>query len=355
MLTSGRLASRRTVATGACLLACGLVFFLVSPAMANAEESTSETSADITLKGSDGSLVSVHAADGTASFSVSPRPPRLGNQERSEYVAPASTSGESFRPASGASAKSPFALSRRERSKRKSSSCLLTAAAQRKSSGAKEPSSERSGSQVRTATPASIRKKRLVSWVLLPSSGVSSPARRRDPVAGGGSQRCLTRARWAASWGSRPFCSAVARLNSPLRKLPRSGTYRSLRIVAKRSRPSRFRFDRALRTATVVPPAPFSGTATFRRGAKGSVPTWSGSLAVSFPGQPGVPLVGSAFTRFDAGRAVMLGGLRSPRREVSWIALWLVPKQAAVPDVELTQTRPLHGPEKSRRPAEPST
>lgn len=34
----------------------------------------------------------------------------------------------------------------------------------------------------------------------------------------------------------------------------------------------------------------------------------------------------------------MLRGLRSPRREVAWIALWLVPKQAAVPDVELTET-----------------
>ncbi len=35
----------------------------------------------------------------------------------------------------------------------------------------------------------------------------------------------------------------------------------------------------------------------------------------------------------------MLRWLRSPRREVAWIALWLVPKQAAVPDVELTETK----------------
>ena len=70
-----------------------------------------------------------------------------------------------------------------------------------------------------------------------------------------------------------------------------------LRLVVKKARPSDFRFDRDLRTATVAPPAPFSGTATFRRGPKGSRPTWSGSLAVSFPGHPGMPLIGAAFTR----------------------------------------------------------
>jgi hypothetical protein len=70
-----------------------------------------------------------------------------------------------------------------------------------------------------------------------------------------------------------------------------------LRLATKTGRPSRFRFDRDLRTATVAPPAPFSGTAMFRRGARRPSQRWSGSLAVSFPGEPNVPLAGDAFTK----------------------------------------------------------
>lgn len=44
---------------------------------------------------------------------------------------------------------------------------------------------------------------------------------------------------------------------------------------------------------TLQPPAPFSGTATYRGGAGGS-PSWSGSLAVAFPGLT-VPLTGPSF------------------------------------------------------------
>lgn len=59
--------------------------------------------------------------------------------------------------------------------------------------------------------------------------------------------------------------------------------------------PSDFKFDRRLTTATVTPPPPFSGTATFRRRHKGP-PLWTGSLAVSFLGAPETPLTGSNFT-----------------------------------------------------------
>lgn len=59
---------------------------------------------------------------------------------------------------------------------------------------------------------------------------------------------------------------------------------------------SAFQFDHRLTTATLAPPPPFSGTATFERGPKGSQPSWSGSLSVSFPGRPEVPLTGANFT-----------------------------------------------------------
>lgn len=54
-----------------------------------------------------------------------------------------------------------------------------------------------------------------------------------------------------------------------------------------------FTFDRRLRTATVRPPAPFSGTASFDRGKKAGQ-RWSGDLAIDMPGRADVPLTGSA-------------------------------------------------------------
>lgn len=59
---------------------------------------------------------------------------------------------------------------------------------------------------------------------------------------------------------------------------------------------SEFQFDDRLTTATVSPPPPFSGSATFERAPKSLPPIWSGSLAVSFPGRPEVPLTGTNFT-----------------------------------------------------------
>lgn len=50
----------------------------------------------------------------------------------------------------------------------------------------------------------------------------------------------------------------------------------------------------SLSQATVRPPAPFSGTGLFRRDPRGAK-LWSGPLAVSFPGEPDVPLTGSQF------------------------------------------------------------
>lgn len=59
---------------------------------------------------------------------------------------------------------------------------------------------------------------------------------------------------------------------------------------------SEFQFDNQLKTATVSPPPPFSGSATFERAPKGLPPVWTGSLVVSFPGRPEVPLTGTNFT-----------------------------------------------------------
>lgn len=55
-----------------------------------------------------------------------------------------------------------------------------------------------------------------------------------------------------------------------------------------------FTFDPTLRAATLAPPTPFSGSATFHRFAR-PVNRWTGDLSIDFPGRADVPLAGSAF------------------------------------------------------------
>ncbi len=66
------------------------------------------------------------------------------------------------------------------------------------------------------------------------------------------------------------------------------------RKVLARGPAASFASDSALSFATLEPPPPFSGSGYLRREASGAK-TWSGSLAVSFPGAPDVPLAGPAF------------------------------------------------------------
>jgi hypothetical protein len=57
---------------------------------------------------------------------------------------------------------------------------------------------------------------------------------------------------------------------------------------------SSFGAQSSLSQATFRPPAPFSGVGLFRRDPNGAK-VWSGSLAVSFPGEADVPLTGAQF------------------------------------------------------------
>jgi hypothetical protein len=57
---------------------------------------------------------------------------------------------------------------------------------------------------------------------------------------------------------------------------------------------SAFSFAASLDSAAVSPPAPFSGTGSFRVGPDGAK-SWEGSLAASFPGAADVPLAGPSF------------------------------------------------------------
>ncbi|HEY5334175.1 MAG TPA: hypothetical protein VIJ21_11575, partial [Solirubrobacterales bacterium] len=57
--------------------------------------------------------------------------------------------------------------------------------------------------------------------------------------------------------------------------------YRELSGVAPASA---FHYDRKVRTATLGPPAPFSGSASLRRNKNMVSPLWSGNLTLAFPG-----------------------------------------------------------------------
>jgi len=63
------------------------------------------------------------------------------------------------------------------------------------------------------------------------------------------------------------------------------------RSISGRAPSDAFDFDPLLRTATLDPPDPFSGYATFHRNAP-PANRWSGNLTVDFPGRAGVPLTG---------------------------------------------------------------
>ena len=64
-----------------------------------------------------------------------------------------------------------------------------------------------------------------------------------------------------------------------------------LRSTSRWLRSSAFQYDPLLDTATLQPPAPFSGRATFHRGL--ALPRqWTGNLTVDLPGRSDVPLTG---------------------------------------------------------------
>ena len=112
-----------------------------------------------------------------------------------------------------------------------------------------------------------------------------------------------------------------AQANSPTRPTrfeatlnERHGSMRIERSASAVAGPKAFRFDFAFdefeppqppATAVVRPPAPFSGTGFFER-RPGGPNSWSGDLAVDFPGRPGVRLAG------PGAKASMIRAVRNP-------------------------------------------
>lgn len=67
------------------------------------------------------------------------------------------------------------------------------------------------------------------------------------------------------------------------------------RVVAAAGPTRSFVFEDNLRSATVEPPAPFSGSASFAKVLATGLKTWTGDLSISLPGRPDVPLAGPKF------------------------------------------------------------
>jgi len=263
---------------------------------------SSQTSEEFSLRGSDGSLLSIKAAEGQVSISVSPKQPRLGDQEVSEYTANGSTSRDAIQAsfASFGEISVQFVPSVKVRTK----SLKLPP----KCEGPKKIV-RREGAFV--GTIKFTGENGYTSVDALEAAGSVGTPLEFDCVKGvpvpspGSHQRIPTVLNARTSDGRLGFEAALRRRGQVEFSAGEASEVEGisiLRSVTKSGRSSRFRFDRDYRTATVSPPAPFSGTAKFERGAEGTKSIWAGSLSVSFPGEPGVPLAGSLFDRLTLAR-----------------------------------------------------
>jgi hypothetical protein len=108
-------------------------------------------------------------------------------------------------------------------------------------------------------------------------------------------KRTALRASWRLGLKAVSFTAVAARRARFFAEVSESeGGLAVYRFAFALASPLAFAADDALSLAGVTPPAPFSGSGTLRRDA-GGAKSWTGSLAVSFPGAPSVPLTGPQF------------------------------------------------------------
>jgi hypothetical protein len=269
---------------------------------ANGSPNGSQTSAEFSLQGSGGSLLSIKSVEGKVSVSVSPRQPRLGDQEVSEYAVNGSTSRDAiradFRAFGEISVQFVPSGKVRERNLKLPPHCDGPKKIVRREGtfvGTIKFTGENDYTSV-VATEAAGSVGTPLEFFCVKGGPVTSP---------GSHQRIPTVLSAGMSSGRLGFEAALLRRGRVEFSAGETSEVEGvsiLRLVTKSDRSSRFRFDRDYRTATVAPPAPFSGAATFKRGSRGSKSTWSGSLSVSFPGKSDVPLTGTPFTRLSLAR-----------------------------------------------------
>ncbi|HVY95803.1 MAG TPA: hypothetical protein VHA54_02475 [Solirubrobacterales bacterium] len=130
-------------------------------------------------------------------------------------------------------------------------------------------------------------------------ASIVCPGFGRDEMIGGNLPGAALRLR-GGTHGTRLHLQANenhpgARVRFQIETSEKRGVIRISRESTFWLRPGGLRFDPDLETATLAPPLPFAGHATFHRGA---VPAnrWTGDLTIDLPGRSNLPLTGSGLT-----------------------------------------------------------
>jgi hypothetical protein len=115
------------------------------------------------------------------------------------------------------------------------------------------------------------------------------------------------------------------------------GAIRVFRVIGAVYPADALQFDPKLRSAVLRPPAPFSGSGIFRRGAK-QANRWTGSLTVDFPGRSNVSLTGDRFHVGLLHATYMRETLQSRHRRRPTLSSW--PSTKLSPTASATSSPP---------------
>jgi hypothetical protein len=150
-------------------------------------------------------------------------------------------------------------------------------------------------------TRAARSPRRAAAWMPPPAAGMLRAAglpSRTIPPAPSGPKTTFIEALRKSPLGLTVF-DAIGDGNRPARYIAAveqsEGQVAVYRLALGLAPSQTFASDSALSSASVSPPAPFGGEGAYRQ-AGGGDRSWTGSLAVSFPGAENLPLTGPQFT-----------------------------------------------------------
>lgn len=259
------------------------------------------------LRGSHGYLISVVAYSGgsgekgTIEFTAS----RHG--ESASYRAPASVTADTIRADLGSIAQVNVVRRASGREKTVHPKCL--GGAQTYEPGSYEGVIEFNGEEGYTRAREN-RVAQLPAWLVFSSRGPCGSG--YGETSGPGEPGARLR---GVSFADGRSLSFQVNKNSPKARTvftaslkERLGGIRIDRALSGEASPNAFSYGHNLRTATLSPPAPFSGSASLSRSKNSFSAIWTGDLALDFPGRAAVSLAGgdvhvslvhARFTRSD--------------------------------------------------------
>lgn len=140
-----------------------------------------------------------------------------------------------------------------------------------------------------------------VTRTLRQSCLINFPANGGGHGAGGIGQPTLLEANWHGKRSELDFSAGTASgISAAFFSAARAEIREPMVVIRtvsdRAAKANTFSFDAALASATVMPPAPFSGQGTYSAPAGGGSGSWSGPLEVDFPGRPHTHLAGARFS-----------------------------------------------------------